>query len=181
MSPSGGAAGYTGAAGETMTEAQILEALAELGVAPHLWRVVLLLPMVQIAWADAAIQLNERERILAIAQAAGLADGEAGEVLTRWLSERPSRAELATGRRVLVALAYRQRGIGAELDVGELERVIELCLDVARSAGGLFDTVFTVSREERAALVEITRELRSGAEQLRDLLPGSNAGALEDL
>lgn len=164
-----------------MTESEILDGLHELGIASRMWRLVLLLPLVQVAWADDAIQDPERARILEIARAAGLVDEEASAVLEGWLARRPSREQLALGRRLLVALAHRQRGIGAELDAGELDRVIALCLDVARSAGGLFDIAFTVSREERAALAEITGELRGVSDQILDALPSPETGRFDPL
>lgn len=164
-----------------MDEQEILAAMAELGIEPEMWRLVLMLPLVQVAWADDAVQDAERARILAIAQHAGLVDGQAARMLEGWLTIRPLPEDLALGRRILVALAHRQRGLGAEMDAGELDRVLALCLDVARSAGGLFGAMFSVSRAERAAIAEISAGLKGAADAFLDGLPEPATGRYEDL
>lgn len=163
-----------------MTDAELLEELGALGIDAASWRAVVLLPLVQVAWADGAVQEREKRLIREVAQAWGLS-GPAGATLDAWLDQRPSDDLLAKGRQVLVQLANRHRGLGADLPENLLETVQAFCLGVARSAGGLFDTLFTVDASERAALDEITTALSSSTEEFLRDLPTPEGGRFSDL
>lgn len=164
-----------------MTDAELLEGLADLGIPRDAWRVLVLIPLVQVAWADGRIQPPERELILRVAEEHRLLDGAPGEVLRRWLDDAPDAGQLATGRRLLVALAHRHRGLGAELDASALDEIQALAEQVARAAGGLFDAIFTVDDAERRALGEIRNSFGLGtASHLADL-PEPEGGAWTDL
>lgn len=164
-----------------MNETEILDGLHSLGIGARNHRLVLLLPMVQVAWADDQIQPEERERILAVAQEAGLLDDEGFRLVHGWLTIRPSDDELALGRDILVSLAHRTMGLGADVGERDLQTVHDLCLEVARAAGGLFGVAFTVSREERIALAVIESALEEASRAFMELLPSSETGRLEDL
>jgi len=164
-----------------MDDDALIAALAELGMDRDSWRAVLLLPVVQVAWADGRIQERERELILRVAGDNGLLDGPAGEVIRAWLSTAPQPDQLALGRELLVALAHRHRGLGSELDPVALEDVQALALQVARSAGGLFDLLFTVEPAERSALDEISEAIGAKTKALMDDLPSPEGGAWTDL
>ena len=164
-----------------MTESDILAGLQRLGIDASNSRLVLVLPLVQVAWADNQIQAAERERILHLAQEAGLLDKSGFERVDGWLTQRPSSADLSLGREILVALAHRQVGLGAQIGTVDLQRVRDLCLEVAASAGGLFGLVFSVSPEERTALDAIDRSLSEHSAEYLDLLPTPATGQLEEL
>lgn len=164
-----------------MTDEQLEQALHEVGVDRETWRAVLLLPVVQVAWADGAVQTPERVRILELAHEHGLLDTPAGEVVRRWLAVPPSAAIIARGRQVLTALLQRHRGPGAELDVAALDEIERHCHEVARAAGGLFDLVFTVDEREARALRRITAALTRAKEHAFDDLPSPDGGSFSDL
>jgi len=164
-----------------MTDEELHRELALLGVDRTTWRAVLLLPVVQVAWADGEIQTAERARILQMAHDEGLLDHAGGDVVRRWLERPPDAAFHARGQRVLVALVQRHRGPGAELDAGTLEQVRARCLAVAKAAGGLFNLVFTVDDNEKRALDAISRSLVSAHDEARDALPDPEGGRFTDL
>ena len=164
-----------------MTDEQLQRALRDLGVERDTWRAVLLLPVVQVAWADGSVQPAERVRILELAHEHGLLDSEAGGVVRRWLEVPPQPETLVLGRQVLTALLQRHRGPGAELDASDLEEVERHCREVARAAGGLFDLVFTVDARENEALGDIGHALRAAREEALDDLPTPEGGAFTDL
>ena len=164
-----------------MNEQQIREALVSLGVDAAHWRVVVLLPLVQVAWADDTIQDGERRTILKIAAESGLVDDTTAPILERWLSTQPSESELHLGRQVLVALAHRQRGLGQELTPESISEIEALCVEVARSAGGLFGGAFSMSAEERIAIASITADFNASAEEFLELLPTPKSGEFETL
>lgn len=164
-----------------MTDAELLEELAALGIDEGSWRAVVLLPLIQVAWADGAVQEREKRLIRDVAAAWGLSHGPTGALLDRWLDHPPSEEVLARGREVLVQLAHRHRGLGADLPDDLLDTVQSFCLGVARAAGGLFHTLFTVDARERAALDTISGALTSGTEAFLRDLPTPDGGRFEDL
>jgi DnaJ-domain-containing protein 1 len=161
-----------------MTDEALTEALAQLGIGPDTLRAVLLLPLVQVAWADGRIQQPERSRIQELARGFGLARGQAWE---RWLESRPDDATLELGRRVLAALALRHRGGDPAFRPEVLEDVEQHCLDVARSAGGLWGIAFSVDAREREALAQIGAALHGARRRHDEDLPEPDGGSFEDL
>lgn len=164
-----------------MTDEQLLAELHALGIDQHTYRVVLLLPLVQVAWADGQVQAQERELILRVAEQHGLLDGAHGQVLRHWLDRAPSPDTLRRGRRLLVALAHRHRGIGSELDAHDLERIQAMCVKVAQAAGGLFDAIFTVEDAEQRAMEEIAVAFGQQTAVVLEDLPTPDGGEWSDL
>jgi len=164
-----------------VSEEELIAELEGLGLDRDSYRAVLLLPLVQVAWADGVVQASERELILRVALEYGLLSGRAGEVLTSWLDTCPTPERIAHGRRLLVALSMRHRGLGSELGPATLSEIQSLCVDVARAAGGLLDTFFTVDANEHMALSEISRELSRHRAQFLEDLPSPSGGSYEDL
>ena len=141
-----------------MTDAEIILGLGRLGIDKDSYRVLTFLPLVQVAWADGKVQEAEREIIEGTAARHGCAEGAAGEVLHGWLSECPSDRYFARARQLLLALAHKQRGLGADVQMAEVADLVDLCEDVAEAAGGLFG-VFSVHVQERRAITEIMSEI----------------------
>ncbi len=141
-----------------MTDAEIILGLGRLGVDRDSYRVLTFLPLVQVAWADGKIQPAERRIIEGTAARYGCAEGRAGDVLKRWLTERPGDRFFTRGRQLLVALAHKHRGLGAEIQMAEVADLVDLCEDVAHAAGGLFG-LFPVHVQERRAITEIMSEI----------------------
>jgi hypothetical protein len=164
-----------------MTDEQLIADLATLGMDRSSWRAIVLLPVVQVAWADGQVQPRERELILRVAGDNGLLDGPGGTVIRSWLDTAPDSIQVATGRRLLVSLVHRHHGLGSELDPVALDDVNALCLQVAQAAGGLFDLLFTVEAAERDALQEIATAFGEQTRALLDDLPTPEGGQWTDL
>ncbi len=164
-----------------MTDGQLLLELASLGIDRDSYRVVVLLPLVQVAWADGRIQAQERELILRVAGEHGLLSGSSGEVLRHWLERAPTAEQIDTGRRLLVALTHRHRGLGSELDASALRDIQQLCVQVAQAAGGLFDALFTVEDAEQRALEEIATAFGQQTAAVLEDLPTPEGGGWTDL
>lgn len=137
-----------------MTDAEIVLGLGRLGIDRDSYRVLTFLPLVQVAWADGKVQKAERAIILDTAARHGCTEGRAAAVLGGWLAVCPSDRYFARARELLVALAHKQRGLGADLQMAEVADLVDLCEDVAHAAGGLFG-VFPVHVQERRAITEI--------------------------
>jgi hypothetical protein len=74
-----------------MTDDAVLEQLVTLGLRANTIAALSLVPLIQVAWADGAIQDNERTAILQGAHGKGLEEGSDGyELLQSWLKKPPT-------------------------------------------------------------------------------------------
>jgi hypothetical protein len=146
-----------------MTDAELRDALARMGIREQDLRAVLLLPLVEVAWSDGRMHDTERAVILKTARSYGLVASPAAEVLAGWLAAPPSAETRQLAHRVVVALSERFQGPTADLGAFVLDTVEAHCEAVAAAAGGLFGVAFTVGDAERKALREIREALRPGA------------------
>jgi hypothetical protein len=146
-----------------MTDAELRDALARIGIREQDLRAVLLLPLVEVAWSDGRVQETERAVILKVARTHGLVATPGAEVLAGWLDTPPSPEVRELAHRVVVALSARFQGPTADLGAQLLDTIEQHCEAVARAAGGVFGVAFTVGEDERAALRAIHEALRPGA------------------
>lgn len=146
-----------------MTDAELLTELHGLGIDAESHRVVCLLPLIQVAWADGTVQRAERTRIVAIAEGHGMLGGDGARILAGWLSAAPTESYLERGRRALRELVHHEHPLGRDITAETLDTLVSYCEEVARASGGLFGMVWSVDERERRALVEIARELRLSA------------------
>ena len=133
--------------------------LQRLNLTDRTYRALLLLPLIEVAWADGRIQAREAAAIEEIAKKHDFFGSEARDLLQRWLSAPPTREERELGMRTLVELARRREGAGASFQAETLKQLVELSCDVASIAGGFFGLSNPISAEERACLDEIASVL----------------------
>lgn len=133
--------------------------LKELKVPREAYRVVSLLPLAYVAWADGKIQKAERDLIMRIAKERGLLDHGGAEALERWLSEPPSKTQLKKDLGVLNELARNERLMGDELGADQVQLLLAWCQDVADAAGGMLGLVPARREPEQAALKSIAAAL----------------------
>jgi hypothetical protein len=134
--------------------------LKDLKVPRAAYRVVSLLPLVYVAWADGKVQKSEREVILRIARENGLLDHGGEEALARWLSEPPTRQQLQTDLAALNELARSGRGsIDGVSGADEEQLLLAWCQDVADAAGGMLGLGRARNDAETAALKTIAAAL----------------------
>ena len=145
------------APGESMTDEALMAAMHGLGLDDDNVHAIVLLPLIEVAWADGRVHENERRLILDIARQRGVLSGEGSVVLETWLRYRPSDRYLARGREVLNALALREAG---GVTSATLQEIVGFCERVALSAAGLFGRAFkAINPEEKAAIAEIATAL----------------------
>jgi pSer/pThr/pTyr-binding forkhead associated (FHA) protein/tellurite resistance protein len=135
---------------------KLFEMLRYMGLRRDSAQVLVLLPLIEVAWADGVIQQAERDLILSVARYQFDFSDDALDMLDAWLSERPKEDYLVRGREVLKALAMRS-SVG--LSHSSLDDVLKFCNDVASASGGFFG-VGRIHHRERAALRGIGEALR---------------------
>ncbi|MCB9693171.1 MAG: TerB family tellurite resistance protein [Alphaproteobacteria bacterium] len=149
-----------------MDDRAVMQALDALGLRDDSYRAILLLPLVEVAWADGEVQPQERAEILSYAEGNRLLEGGAAAVVEEWLTERPTDDYFERGRAALVLLAHHKEGFGADIDPAHVDEVVEYCTVVADAAGGLFGRFFQTSEAEKVAMRKIAQHIaRLHAEQ----------------
>jgi hypothetical protein len=136
---------------ETLRELQKLGFTADtIGLLP-------LVPVVQVAWADGNVAAAERDAIMKLARARGIADGSlAYHQLAAWLADRPGPEVFSGATRLIRAILDAPAGEQKKLSVDEL---VGYCESIAAASGGLFG-VRSISPEERALLTSIAAHLK---------------------
>lgn len=141
----------------------VVRAMEKLGVDKEAYHLLGLLPLVYVAWADGEVQRAEREEIARIAERLGWLEGGGTELLERWLTTRPTSADLRQGIELLNYLASTHESsegdIDSDLDADSLHLLLLLCEDVAKAARRHFGFGAQITTEEKAALEEIAATL----------------------
>ncbi len=140
-----------------LSDDALRQELEALGIQADAHRVIALIPLIQVAWADGRIQAGERQAIHDIAVGAGLADEDSLVLLDKRLNERPTEYTMSRARKALAALAYRAAFDGVTPET--LEEVVAYCESVAEAAGGLFGLRSPINKDEKAAITDIAQDL----------------------
>ena len=133
--------------------------LAELKIPRENYRLVMMLPMVYVAWADGKIQAAERKLIMQIAADRGLLEKGGRETLDQWLSVAPSTARLQTDLAILNELCSSHSTTDDDFDADCSQLLIAYCQDVADAAGGMLGLKPARNEPEQAALKLIATAL----------------------
>lgn len=133
--------------------------LAELRVPREAYRVVVLLPLVHVAWADGKVQRAEHDLIMKIATEQGLLEHGGREVLERWLADPPPESQLKADLALLNELSRGSGSSTARFDADDLQLLLAWCQDVADAAGGFLGLRSTRRDEEHLALKQIASAL----------------------
>ena len=109
----------------------------------------------EVAWADGSVDDNERDAILAAAEAAGLArESASGRLLDGWLTQRPDREVLSAWKEYVEALCATLTDDGKNALKRDL---VGRARSVAEAAGGFLGLGSKVSKSEQDMLDELER------------------------
>ncbi|HEY2407911.1 MAG TPA: hypothetical protein VGI10_18010 [Polyangiaceae bacterium] len=131
--------------------------LERLGIPPDDYRVIKLLPLIYVAWADGNMERVKKERIHFFAAREYDLSPAGVAILERWLAIRPSHAYIAEGLRDIYMLARADDD--PEVNFSELPSVLAYAEGIARSTARALDHPDAVSPRADRALEEIAREL----------------------
>jgi len=157
-------------AGEVAVDEEVVEALQDLGYKDTTIRLLHLVPLVQIAWAEDGVSLDERKAILDIAEGRGVtSETEAYGQLTKWLDQQPSETFFKDSLRAIRILL---EALPAESREATRHDLVEYCTQIARVSGG-FLGFHKISGVERGQIEEIARMIGSNREEtVRRVLGG---------
>lgn len=144
------------AAASGIVHREVLAALVDAGVHSEALVAVGLVPLIEVAWADHAMDAGEREAIMEAAREAGVTKGSAAAgLLLAWLERRPGGELLEAWKAYAAALVA---DLGAEDAAAIRDDIMVRAQSVAEAAGG-FLGLGSVSREERRMLAELAAAL----------------------
>lgn len=151
---------------------KLQRSLAHLGIQASDYRILKLLPLVYVAWADGKMDRVQKERIHAFAVKRYELSAAGAALLQGWLAHPPTHEYVTEGLRDILFLAKAEDDMG--VDFSELPALLSYAEGIARSAGRALDDPAAVSPEEDRALEEVARELhidhgRSWAQVLKSL------------
>ena len=139
-----------------VTDPEISKELAEMDFTPETVKLLPLIPVLEMAWAEGEVTAAERKLVLEVARARGIEEGsEADRQLAAWLEQRPVPSVFRRAGRLISALFAS----GGHFTLTP-DDIIKSCESIAEASGGLFG-IRRVSAEERATLARIANEIRS--------------------
>lgn len=139
-----------------MTDEKLCRDIAALNISVESLAALRLVPLVAVAWADDRIDDDERFRVIAAAEKAGIGEGEASyDLLKRWLAQRPSHELFDTWTQYAKSLSASLDG---ESRANLQESLVAQVRDVAEAAGGLFG-FGSISPSERALIERVEQTL----------------------
>ena len=135
----------------------LLDQLRDLGFTPETVRLLPLVPLLEVAWAEGGVTPAERELILRLATVRGIEEGSAaGQQLATWLGERPGDAVFGGARRLVRAMLESAPAGSTDLNADNL---VQYCEQIASASGGMLG-IRRISSEERALLSSIAADLK---------------------
>jgi hypothetical protein len=144
-----------------VADTEVLEALQELGYTAMTIRLMPIVPLVQVAWAEGGVTAKERNLLLEIAEGRGIApDTPAYQQLLDWLEREPPQEfydNTLRGLRILI------HAIPDDLRKASRESLVEYCAQIAEVSGGILG-FGKVSEEERSLIARIATEIGQSRE-----------------
>jgi hypothetical protein len=138
-----------------ITKPEVLDRLLQLGIHAQTLAALSIVPLIEVAWADGALDAKERLAVLEYAGAAGITSGSpAYGLLEAWLDHRPSQQLLDAWRDLVRAIREQ---VGAEEADRLKAEIVKRARVVARASGGVLGLGSKVSSAEAAMLASLER------------------------
>lgn len=133
-----------------ITKPEVLDKLMELGIRAETVAALIVVPLVEVAWADGTLDAKERRAVI---ERSGIQKGSSeAALLESWLDRRPD-------PKLLTAWTHMVQGMTAQLDAAGGERLkaglLERARAVASASGGVLGVGAKVSRAEAETLAKL--------------------------
>ena len=139
-----------------VTDPELSRELAEMGFTPETVKLLPLIPILEMAWAEGEVTTAERKMVVDVARGRGIeAGGTADLQLADWLDRRPEDSVFRRAGRLINALFES----GGRFHITP-DDIIKYCEAIADVSGGLFG-IRRISSDERATLSRIANEIKS--------------------
>jgi hypothetical protein len=139
-----------------VADTEVLEALQELGYTAMTIKLMPIVPLVQVAWAEGGVTAKERKLLIEIAEARGITpDTPAYDQMLGWLDREPPQEFYDNTLRGLRLLLH---AIPDDLRDASRQSLVEYCAQIAEVSGGILG-FGKVSDEERSLIARIATEI----------------------
>ena len=131
----------------------MLEQLLALGLSGETLAALSLVPLVEVAWADASLDAKEQSAILAAAEQSGLSKNSASyQLLEEWFRQRPSPKLLETWKAYVAILSST---LNDQAKHTLKQDILGRTRMVAEAAGGFLGLGKRISSAEQTVLTEL--------------------------
>ena len=132
------------------TDDEVAETALQLGFDAETSRILFLIPLIQVAWADGSISGAENDSVRDLAANRGInLDSPASEFLERLLSEKPADAFFDRTNELIQRLLKSESGDAQSTDL------LAHCKAVAAASGGFFGIGNPIAGQEQSLLEEL--------------------------
>jgi hypothetical protein len=139
-----------------VADEEVLEALQDLGYTADTVKLLSVIPLVQVAWAEGGVSASERKLIYEVAATRGVTEGTtAYEKLNEWLAAEPPQAFFDNSLR---AISYLFESLPEDQRAASRQSLVEYCTKIAEVSGGILG-FGKFSDEERMTIARIASEI----------------------
>jgi len=139
-------------------DAAVLKQLTDHGITAETLAAVMLIPLVEVAWADYVMDDREKKAILDGAKSSGMDEScSTYALLASWIEEKPAAALMDTWRKYATEL---KAIVSASAMARISESIIGRSREVALAAGGILGLGNKISKAEQVILDEIETLLK---------------------
>ena len=141
---------------KTGLDAAATKELQDLGFTLETLSLLPLVPLVQVAWADRGVTVEERAAVVKLARARGIAEGSAADrQLGSWLTTKPAESVFTQATRLISAM------LDSAPDVLGMspDDLVKHCESIAQASGGVLG-MGTVASDEKAILKSLAGALK---------------------
>jgi hypothetical protein len=141
---------------KTGLDAAATKELQDLGFTLETLSLLPLVPVVQVAWADRGVTVEERTAVVKLARARGITEGSAADrQLAAWLTSKPAESVFTQATRLISAmLDSAPDAVGMSPD-----ELVQYCESIARASGGVLG-IGSVAGDEKAILQSLAAALK---------------------
>ncbi len=138
---------------------ELLQVLLRIGLDPETTNLLHLVPLLEVAWADAEIQDAEAVMLREVAALRGIVPGTRSyDILESWMQRRPADEVFDACNQVVLTMLDQLPDEEKERAHGDLAQRMQA---VAEVAGGILNCFFTVEREEKEVIAKLLTEMGS--------------------